>query len=51
MRYTEDFTLFPTKEMVLKGNVIHVALPATKAERNVFQPAGNTEHEVCKGPF
>lgn len=37
--------------MVAKRDTIPVALPATKAERNVFQPAGNTEHEVCKSPF
>lgn len=51
MGYTENFTLFPTKEMVVKRDIIHVALPARKAERNAFQPAGNTEHEVCRSPF
>lgn len=47
----KDFTLFPTKEMVAKRDIIHVVLPAIEAERNVFQPAGNTEHEVCRSPF
>lgn len=46
MRYAEDFTLFPTKEMVAKRDVTHVALPPIKAERNGFQPARNTEHEM-----
>lgn len=51
MQYTEGFTLFPTKEMAEKRDIRHVALRVMKAERNVFQPAGNTEHEVCRSLF
>lgn len=48
MAYTENFTLFPTKEMVTNRGIIYVALPAIRAKRNGFQLAGNTEHEMCR---
>lgn len=48
MVYTESFVLFHTKEMVTNRDVIRMALPAIKVERNGFQVAGNTEHEMCK---
>lgn len=47
MAYTENFTLFPTIELVTNRGVIHVGLPSIRAKRNGFQLAGNTEREMC----